>query len=221
MTSHPRTEPARRPEAARRTDAARRAASTGKPALPRGGMPGGNAAPAHTPALSAGAASAAIYHARQMLQLAHWAASAFATYDRASVLRIAQAVASTAHANAARYAEWAVRETGFGVVEHKTIKNEACSLGIMDRYRDDDLVSPRVDPAAKILALPRPAGVILALTPSTNPVCSVYFKVIIALLTRNAIVVSPHPMAKELQGPKGPEPTRYGDWENKGIASDF
>ncbi len=29
------------------------------------------------------------------------------------------------------------------------------------------------------------------------------------------------PMAKELQGPKGPEPTRFGDWENKGIASDF
>ena len=29
------------------------------------------------------------------------------------------------------------------------------------------------------------------------------------------------PAQKELQGPKGPEPTRYGDWERKGIASDF
>ena len=38
---------------------------------------------------------------------------------------------------------------------------------------------------------------------------------------RKAAEASPHPMAKELQGPKGPEPTRYGDWENKGIASDF
>jgi hypothetical protein len=38
---------------------------------------------------------------------------------------------------------------------------------------------------------------------------------------RKAAAADPHPMAKELQGPKGPEPTRYGDWENKGIASDF
>jgi hypothetical protein len=38
---------------------------------------------------------------------------------------------------------------------------------------------------------------------------------------RRAAAAHPHPMAKELQGPKGPEPTRYGDWENKGIASDF
>jgi acyl-CoA reductase-like NAD-dependent aldehyde dehydrogenase len=132
-----------------------------------------------------------------MLQRAHWAASAFATYDRQSVLRIAEAAARAAHRRSRHYAEWAVRETGFGVVEHKVIKNEACSLGILERYRGEDLVSPRIDTSGKILALPRPAGVVLALTPSTNPVCTVFFKVILALLTRNAIVVSPHPMARE------------------------
>jgi acyl-CoA reductase-like NAD-dependent aldehyde dehydrogenase len=141
--------------------------------------------------------AAAVYQARQMLQRAHWAAGAFATYDRPSVLRIAEAVARAAHAQARHYAEWAVRETGFGVVEHKVTKNEACSLGILERYRAEDFVSPRIDAASKILALPRPAGVILALTPSTNPVSSVFFKVILALLTRNAIVLSPHPMARE------------------------
>jgi acetaldehyde dehydrogenase / alcohol dehydrogenase len=140
---------------------------------------------------------AATYRARQMLARAHWAAGAFATYDRASVLRIAQAAAEAAHAKSRDYAEWAVRETGFGVADHKVIKNEACSLGIFERYRDEDYVSPRVDPASKIMSLPRPAGVVLALTPSTNPVCSVFFKVIIALLTRNSIVISPHPMAQE------------------------
>ncbi len=140
--------------------------------------------------------AAAIHRGRQMLARAHWAAGAFASYDRASVLRIAEAVATAAHAESRRYAEWAVRETGFGVVEHKVIKNEASSLGILEHYRDEDYVSPRIDPAAKILALPRPAGVVLALTPSTNPVCSVFFKVILAMLTRNAIVVSPHPMAQ-------------------------
>jgi acyl-CoA reductase-like NAD-dependent aldehyde dehydrogenase len=141
--------------------------------------------------------SAAVYRARQMLARAHWAAGAFATYDRASVLHIAEATATAAHAQARHYAEWAVKETGFGVAEHKVIKNEACSLGILERYRDEDYVSPRLDPASKIASLPRPAGVVLALTPSTNPVCSVFFKIIIALLTRNAIVVSPHPMARD------------------------
>ncbi|MGO8960899.1 MAG: aldehyde dehydrogenase family protein [Streptosporangiaceae bacterium] len=182
-----------------RTEPAKRTASNGKPARSGGSTPDRVPAPARVPVTSAGSRplSAAIYQARQMLQLAHWAAGAFATYDRASVLRIADAVAHTAHENAGRYAEWAVRETGFGVVEHKTIKNQACSVGILERYRDEDFVSPRIDAAAKILALPRPAGVILALAPSTNPISSVYFKVILALLTRNAVVVSPHPMAKE------------------------
>jgi acyl-CoA reductase-like NAD-dependent aldehyde dehydrogenase len=48
-----------------------------------------------------------------------------------------------------------------------------------------------------MVELPRPAGVVLALTPSTNPVSTVYFKILLALLTRNAIVISPHPFAKE------------------------
>jgi len=165
--------------------------SAGHPPVGAAGQPAaGSASAAH-------GGSAATWRARQMLARAHWAAGAFASYDRASVLRIAEAVAAAAHAQARRYAEWAVSETGFGVVEHKIVKNEACSLGILDRYRDDDYVSPRIDTAGKILSLPRPAGVILALTPSTNPVCSVFFKVILALLTRNAIVVSPHPMAKD------------------------
>ena len=143
-----------------------------------------------------GDGASATHQARQTLARAHWAAGAFADYDRDTVLRIAEEVARAAHAESARYADWAVKETGFGVVEHKILKNQACSLGLLERYRDEDLVSPRIDPAAKIVSIPRPAGVILALTPSTNPVCSVFFKVILALLTRNAIVVSPHPMAR-------------------------
>ena len=135
--------------------------------------------------------------AQQMLERARWAAKAFSTYDRASVLRIAEAVAQVAEDNAERYAEWAVRETGFGVVEHKAVKNRLCSRGIMDAYRDHDYVTPRVDPARKMVEIPRAAGVVLALTPSTNPVSTVYVKVLLALLTRNAIVVSPHPLAKE------------------------
>src|SRR5699024_439712 len=57
-------------------------------------------------------------------------------------------------------------------------------------------VSPRIDEMHNIVMLTRPAGVVLAITPTTNPVASVYFKVILALLTRNAVVVAPHPRAK-------------------------
>jgi acetaldehyde dehydrogenase/alcohol dehydrogenase len=140
--------------------------------------------------------AAGVPRARQMLERATWASRAFATYDHATVLRIAEAVTDVAEAQAQHYAEWAVRETGFGVVEHKVIKNRLCSRGILDTYRDHDYVSPRVDTDLKMVEIPRPAGVVLALTPSTNPVSTVYFKILLALLTRNAVVLSPHPFAK-------------------------
>ncbi|MYS86652.1 aldehyde dehydrogenase family protein [Embleya scabrispora] len=134
--------------------------------------------------------------ARTLLERARWAADEFASFDRAQVDRIVRAVAQAGHDNAARYAEWAVRETGFGVVADKTTKNQACSLGLLARYGDEDHVSARYDADAKILEIPRPAGVVVALTPSTNPISTVYFKVMLALMTRNAIVISPHPAAK-------------------------
>lgn len=141
--------------------------------------------------------SDAVAQAGHVLERARWASRAYADYDRADVQRIVEAVARAAHAKAREYAEWAVRETTFGVVEHKVVKNEACSLGILEEYRDHDFVTPRVDPSAKIVEVPRPAGVVLAITPSTNPVATVYFKVLLSLMTRNAVVISPHPMARE------------------------
>lgn len=132
-----------------------------------------------------------------MLDRARWAARAYATYPRAAVAEVVAAVASVAAENATKYAEWAVKETGLGVVEDKVVKNLACSTGLLEAYADDDFVSPRLDPGGKIVSIPRPAGVILALTPSTNPIATVYFKILLALMTRNAIVVSPHPLAQE------------------------
>lgn len=135
--------------------------------------------------------------AGHMLERAGWAAAAYADYDAAAVNNIVNAVADAAHAAAERFAAEAVAETGMGVVADKVTKNRACSRGIVDYYRGEDYVSPRVDEARKIVELPRPAGVVLALTPTTNPVATVYFKVILALMTRNAVVVAPHPRAKQ------------------------
>ncbi len=131
-----------------------------------------------------------------MLETALWAGRAFAKFDRQSVDRIAHAAAEAGASLAGELAEAAVKETGYGVTEHKKLKNELCSRGIYERYRGQDYCSKRLCPEDKIVELPRPAGVVFALTPSTNPVCTVYFKIILALLTRNAILVSPHPMAR-------------------------
>jgi acyl-CoA reductase-like NAD-dependent aldehyde dehydrogenase len=141
---------------------------------------------------------AGVPRARAMLQRAEWAARAFARYDKPEVDAIVRAAAAAGAARAREYAEWAVRETGFGVAEHKVLKNVACSTGIVEHYAGHDYVTPRIDAQAKIVEVPRPAGVVLALTPSTNPVATVFFKCLLALMTRSVVVVSPHPLAKEV-----------------------
>lgn len=135
--------------------------------------------------------------ADMMLQTAEWAGAAFARFDRARVARIARAAADAAFAHAGELAEAAVQETGFGVAAHKKIKNELTSKALHDIYAAEDFCTARIRAELKMVELPRPAGVVFALTPSTNPVCSVYYKVLMALVTRNAIIVSPHPMAKK------------------------
>lgn len=137
-----------------------------------------------------------VHRASHMLDKARWAVGVYGGFSLADVLRITEAAADALADKAAYFAEAAVAETGYGVVEHKTLKNRLCSRGIFDHYRGHDYCAYRIDPATKIVEIAKPAGVIFALTPSTNPVCTVAFKIILALLTRNAIVVSPHPAAK-------------------------
>ena len=136
--------------------------------------------------------------AELVLETGRWAAAEFSRYDRERTQSIVEAVAKAAHAKAGDYADWVVRETGFGVAAHKKQKNEASSLGLVEHYRDQDFVNPSASTRRKRSWRSRvPAGVIFALTPSTNPIATVYFKVLTALMTRNAIVISPHPAARE------------------------
>src|SRR5687768_12270295 len=137
------------------------------------------------------------FHAKQLVEKARWAAGAFASYSHAEVLAIGEATAKAAAAESRKYAEWAVEETGFGVAEHKEIKNRLCSIGLFEHYKGENYTDYRVDAERKMVEIPRPAGVVFALTPSTNPISTLFYKVLLALLTRNAIVISPHPMAKK------------------------
>ncbi len=134
--------------------------------------------------------------AEMVLERARWASQVFQRYDRDKTQAIAEAAARAAHAKAAEYGEWAVRETGFGVARHKAQKNQLSSLPLIEHYRNHDFVNPHYDEATGLVEIPKPAGVIFALVPSTNPIATIYFKVLSALMTRNAIVISPHPAAR-------------------------
>ena len=140
----------------------------------------------------------ALSSARMKVGRAAWAARYYRSFSRDAVLTIAEAVARAGYEKAGHFADLAVAETGFGVVEHKKIKNELCSHTLLDHYRDLDLVTPRIDTERKIVELPKPAGVVFALAPATNPVATVYYKAMLAILSRNAIVISPHPVAKSV-----------------------
>ncbi|MFT4009884.1 MAG: aldehyde dehydrogenase family protein [Nocardioidaceae bacterium] len=132
---------------------------------------------------------------RKALARAETAGRTFATYDRDAVMRVVRAVTTAAEANAERLAYAAVEETGFGVAADKITKNLAIARDFIPEYAHLDFCGHRADAAAKILSVPKPAGVVFAVLPSTGPVAALYFKVLCAMLTRNAIVLSPHPAA--------------------------
>ena len=135
--------------------------------------------------------------ANLILEKARWASTEFCEYNRDLTMQIVDNVAKSATINAEKYAKKAVLETGFGVVAHKKIKNELTAQPLVDYYRSRDFVNSSIDDQLKIIQIPRPAGVIFALTPSTNPIATLNYKVLLSLMTRNSIVLSPHPAAKE------------------------
>lgn len=133
-----------------------------------------------------------------ILDRATVASAAYGDFDRAKVSRIVEAVARVADEHSERLGHWAAEETGFGVAEHKVAKNRNTVREFMRQYGSENYCDHRIDRDAKILRTPRPAGVIFGVTQSTSPTAAVIFKVLSALLTRNVIVISPHPAAKHV-----------------------
>lgn len=133
----------------------------------------------------------------RLLDTAESAARIFSTYTTARVEKIVRAIGQAGRENAEFYAEWSVRETGYGNVKDNIKKNLDCSVGLQERYQAADFIEPVIDREKKIVSFPKPAGIIVALIPSTNPVMTVYYKAAIAMMTRNTLIFSPHPTAKE------------------------
>ena len=121
----------------------------------------------------------------------------FATYTQEQVDKIFLAAASAANKARIPLAKMAVEETGMGIVEDKVIKNNYASEYIYNAYKDTKTCGIiEEDKAFGIKKVADPIGVIAAVIPTTNPTSTAIFKCLLALKTRNAIIISPHPRAK-------------------------
>jgi len=121
----------------------------------------------------------------------------FATYAQEQVDAIFKAAALAANRQRIPLARMAVEETGMGVVEDKVIKNNYAAEYIYNAYKDTKTCGVvETDEAAGIEKIAEPIGVIGAVIPTTNPTSTAIFKCLLALKTRNGIIISPHPRAK-------------------------
>ena len=122
----------------------------------------------------------------------------FATFSQEQVDAIFLAAATAACQARIRLAKLAVSETGMGVVEDKVIKNHYASEYIYNAYKHEKTCGVlEEDPSFGIQKIAEPIGVIGAVIPTTNPTSTAIFKSLICLKTRNGIIISPHPRAKE------------------------
>ncbi len=135
-----------------------------------------------------------IQEARDAAVAAREAQRAFMAADQATVDRICAAMATAAFADSARLGQLAHEETGYGVADHKRLKNEFASRDVWNAIRTVPTVGLlRRDDTARVAEYGWPVGVLAALSPSTNPTSTAMFKILIAVKARNAIVVAPHP----------------------------
>ena len=121
----------------------------------------------------------------------------FATFTQEQVDEIFRQAALAANHNRIKLAKMAVEETGMGIVEDKVIKNNFAAEYIYNQYKDMKTCGVlEEDKTSGITKVAEPIGVISAIVPTTNPTSTAIFKCLIALKTRNAIIISPHPRAK-------------------------
>ena len=126
------------------------------------------------------------------------AQAAYAQYTQEQVDRIFLAAATAANKARIPLAKAAVRETGMGIVEDKVIKNHFASEYIYNAYRDTKTCGVIYeDKAYGIRKIAEPLGLICAIIPTTNPTSTAIFKTLLALKTRNGIIISPHHRAKD------------------------
>ncbi|MBI9044068.1 MAG: aldehyde dehydrogenase family protein [Anaerolineaceae bacterium] len=139
---------------------------------------------------------ASIQEARDLVTQAYEAWQIWSKASQEEVDRVCAAMADAGFHASGRLGQMAHEETGFGVPEHKKLKNEFGSKAVWESIRDLKTVGVvRHDVEKKIYEIAWPMGVIAALVPSTNPTSTLFYKALIAVKARNAVIFAPHPSA--------------------------
>src|SRR3982750_1362534 len=134
--------------------------------------------------------------ARDAVDAADRAFKTLATFDQARIDAICEAMASAALAESARLGQLAHQETGFGRAEDKREKNRFAAEDVCNYFKGLKTVGVPSDNGS-VVEIASPRGVVAAIIPSTNPTSTAIFKIIIAVKSRNSIVLSPHPSAQK------------------------
>ncbi|MGT2910859.1 acetaldehyde dehydrogenase (acetylating) [Streptococcus cameli] len=138
-----------------------------------------------------------IQEARDLVRNGKQAANVIATFSDQQIEAILKNIVKAVSANAYYLADMAVEETGFGKVADKAYKNYAASHLLYKEIKEVQTSGILdFDETNKVFSVAEPMGLLLGITPSTNPTSTVIFKSMIAIKSRNAIVFAPHPSAK-------------------------
>ena len=132
--------------------------------------------------------------AASAVEAAHLAFTSVAKFDQAKIDRICEAMANAALRESAHLGAIANEETGFGKAEDKREKNRFAAEDVWNYFKKLKTVGV-VKESDSIIEIASPRGVVAAIIPSTNPTSTTIFKIIIAIKSRNTIVLSPHPSA--------------------------
>lgn len=134
----------------------------------------------------------------KMIQEVKNAQKIYSTFTQEQVDVIFREAALAANNNRIKLAKMAAAETGMGIAEDKVIKNHFASEFVYNQYKDTKTCGVLEEDASfGVTKIAEPIGVIAGIVPTTNPTSTAIFKALIALKTRNAIIFSPHPRAKE------------------------
>ncbi len=135
-----------------------------------------------------------VQQARDMVEAAHRAQIELARFDQTMIDRVCEAMAKAALREAARLGALAVEETGYGIPADKQEKNRFAAEDVWAYFRGLRTVGV-VSESKDVVEIASPRGVVAGIIPSTNPTSTAIFKCLIAIKSRNAIVLSPHPSA--------------------------
>ncbi|HEX6623399.1 MAG TPA: aldehyde dehydrogenase family protein [Pyrinomonadaceae bacterium] len=135
-----------------------------------------------------------VQQARDLVEAAHRAQGLLARFDQGKIDRVCEAMARAALAEAARLGALAVEETGYGVADDKREKNRFAAEDVWNFFKSLRTVGV-INESQDVLEIASPRGVVAGIIPSTNPTSTAIFKILIAIKSRNAIVLSPHPSA--------------------------